>query len=246
MSKVPGEKPRSEWDQSWFDDEAAEKARLAGRRQSRGQFSAAFSQIDGAIDVSGDDNLDKLADKLRAFAGTSDRSPWGVDTKSAAKKLKVSQRTIQRWLKGENTPKAKHWKEIRDRSRQVATTKRGRAAAVQGARAHMSRGGFLAIRADSGPLRMADGGPTDDYKRVRNLEQGVTAEEANMMLDAYIEHGESGAVDALYEIFTNEDENKGYMETWGFDSLDSIELRSMAQGRLHTANQNLRSGKSKR
>lgn len=78
-----------------------------------------------------------------------------VNTAEAAKALKVSQRTVQRWLKGEHSPKPDTMTTLKTKARQAVTTKRGRERTVRRARENQQvpPGGVkVGVTAQQGPV----------------------------------------------------------------------------------------------
>ncbi|MEA5457318.1 XRE family transcriptional regulator [Sinomonas sp. JGH33] len=115
-----------------------------------------------------------------------------VDTRAASKALKVSQRTVQRWVKGTQAPKGENLSKLQKGSRKAATTKAGRAQAVQKQKksAFAQKGAKLTIRGNQGVPGTNVLGQT--YKRFRNASLQLTPQEYQDLLDAYAEGGDSG------------------------------------------------------
>ena len=98
----------------------------------RGKLFAALTGRQ--VDVSGTAGAD-LRGQLMAVGGPSGRTKSGIDLTKAAKGLGVSRRTVERWVKTEQTgdgqrPSPGHAKKLATKARQAATTKAGRKAAL--------------------------------------------------------------------------------------------------------------------
>ena len=94
-----------------------------------------------------------------------------ISTADAAKALGVSQRTVQRWLKGVHNPKQVVMDTLKKKARQAVTTKRGRQQMVRRARANQQipvGGVKVAVTGTQGPR---------DYSRDRTIQQKLTPEE---------------------------------------------------------------------
>ena len=122
----------------------------------RGKLFAALTGRQ--VDVSGTAGAD-LRGQLMAVGGPSGRTKSGIDLTKAAKGLGVSRRTVERWVKTEQTgdgqrPSPGHAKKLATKARQAATTKAGRKAALAGStvrQAVASRGARLSITGLQGP-----------------------------------------------------------------------------------------------
>lgn len=184
-------------------------------KNRRGLFFNAFTGRGGDVSGQGSGNI---REKLQAAFGTNRRG--SVDTKTAAQKLGVSQRTVQRWIttsgKETNRPSAKHLKTINDRSRQAATTKRGRRAIVNDLKAKNTRGKYVSIGAMQGPRKAGT-----EYFRDRDvtLPGPLTPQDTNMLLDAWAEGGDEAATQHLRDLYGDR-----YLDDWDFGEIYDINL----------------------
>lgn len=146
----------------------------------------------------------------------STRTISAVDTREAARRLGVTQRTVQRWLSGQNKPTSVHMKKIQTRSRQAATTKRGRERAVKRAirNAPPTRAVKVTVTGFQGPH-----GAREPYGRNRNAVHNLSAEEYQQFLQAYTEGGDSAA--AKYLELTFQDYAA---EGWTFKTIDNVHI----------------------
>lgn len=183
-----------------------------------------FSALTGRpADVSGRTTGD-VAGMLMAIGGPSNRTRSGIDLTRAAKVLGVSRRTAERWVATARTgtgqrPSPQRLKDLATRSRQAASTKRGRQAALAGSpvrQALTSRGGRLFITALQGP---PPSGPRET-KRNRVTDLALDPDEAAAMIDAWEKGGEQGFMSWAT---TKWDED--YLNDWEFARVDNIELR---------------------
>ncbi|MFK4299893.1 DNA-binding XRE family transcriptional regulator, partial [Arthrobacter sp. GAS37] len=142
----------------------------------------------------------------------------GVDTAKAAKSLGVTQRAVNYWLSGKYRPKVEVQKTIATKSRQAATTKRGRQRLVQHARAQMAKtknkSPQIFVVGNQGP-RNAD--PNYLRHRVTNLWQNLGPDDVDTFISAWEEGGETAALEWLTQAFGD-----SYLDEWGFESIDQI------------------------
>ena len=184
-------------------------------KKRRGLFFNAFTGRGGDVTGEGSGNI---REKLQAAFGTNRRG--GVDTKTAAQKLGVSQRTVQRWIttsgKETNRPSSKHLKTINQKSRQAATTKRGRRAIVNGLKSGSKHGKFVSIGAMQGPRKAGT-----EYFRDRDvtLPGPLSPDDTNMLLDAWAEGGDDAAMEQLRDLYGDR-----YLEDWDFGEIYDINL----------------------
>ncbi|MFK0074604.1 hypothetical protein [Arthrobacter woluwensis] len=184
---------------------------FSGRRGA--DTSGAAPQADASTEA----RVDQLRGQLIAAFGTNRRG--GVDTKAAAKALGVSQRSVNYWLAGKYKPSEQHQKTVQRRSRQAATTKRGRQRLAQDARNRLAK-----LPKGKTPQIFVVGvqGPNNaqaDYlrHRVTNIFQNLTPTDVDDFIKAWEEHGEQGAKDWLTNAYGSR-----YLEDWGFESIDKI------------------------
>lgn len=134
-----------------------------------------------------------VASKLMAAFGPSKRDSSRPDTAAAAKGLGVSQRQVQRWLKGENAPRADRVKSLDKRARQAMTTKTGRARSLKSAMAS----GHASMPPSKNSLTIAgyqgiSSDKTAGY-RMRECSVQMTAADLKDLQDTWVAHGDKGA-----------------------------------------------------
>lgn len=189
--------------------------------QLRGTLYSGFTGTTGANP--GVDPQD-ITGLLRTVGGTSPRTRTGIDLTRAARILGVSRRTVERWVRTEQTgigqrPSAAHRKTLLTRARQTASTKAGRRAALAAARtsqAAISRGAKLTISGMQGPT-------SKDYMRDRVTYSELTPEQLQAALDAYENGGDKGFMAwAAGHWDDRGDGQPGYMEDWRFGQVTRI------------------------
>ncbi|MDN5666872.1 MAG: helix-turn-helix domain-containing protein [Renibacterium salmoninarum] len=181
----------------------------------RNEFFKFFTGRDG--DVSGSPEADLHRSMVAAF-GTNRRG--GVNTAAAAKSLGVSQRAVNYWLKGTYKPNQEHLKKITTKSRQAATTKRGRQRLTSEIRVQIAKAKttpHLYVAGEQGPR---NGDVSYLRHRITNLWQNLTPD----MVEDFIETWEKGG-DAAATEWLNTAYSAGYLEDWGFASIESISLQ---------------------
>lgn len=191
------------------------------RKVNRGSVFAALTGR-GDSDVSGDPE-GSVAGMLRALVGSSPRT-GDVDTKAAAEALGVSRRRVQAWLKAEREGRrpgmrAPTREKIVRRSRQAATTKRGRRAALRDVRTRPRRRIVpikVRISGEQGPRRSGKG-----YARWRSTDRDLTPMQYEEMLAAYEEGGDDGVAAFLEDLWDSE-----YSADWGMFTIDAIEIHN--------------------
>ena len=150
------------------------------------------------------------------FPGKSDRYP--IATGLAAKKLGVSQGTVQRWIRGAQKPRATITKEITKRVRQTVTTQRGRSQLAKRAQAQRpDKTRTIRINALQGP----SDDPTDkDYvtERYANLE--MSPADQQQLYNAWVQGGDAGATDYLTSLYSNPDR---YVDGWQFHGIKGVQ-----------------------
>ncbi|WP_144662867.1 hypothetical protein [Paenarthrobacter nicotinovorans] len=181
----------------------------------RNAFFKFFTGREG--DTSGRADGDLKAQLVAAY-GTNKRG--GVDTAKAAKSLGVSQRAVNYWLQGRYKPNTDHRKTIATKSRQAATTKRGRQRLADFARkqpAAKNKAPQIYVMGLQGPRNAQN-----EYlrHRITNLWQNLSQNDINDFIDVWAEGGEDAALDWLQNAFST-----GYLDEWGFKSIDSISFQ---------------------
>lgn len=185
----------------------------------RGKVFTALTGSDA--DVSGQTGGD-LRRMLMAVGGASRRTRSGIDLTKAAKTLGVSRRTVERWVKTEQTgagqrPSAQHLKSLAGKARRAATTKSGRRAALAGStmrQAITGRGARLSITGLQGPHAAGR-----DYMRKRTTQLELDPADAEAMLNAWEDGGEKGFMAWATGHWGNE-----YLDDWKFDDVDGIDI----------------------
>lgn len=190
---------------------------------SRGQlFSALTGRPEGGVSASG-----SLRDKLDAAYGRNARG--GIDTRSAAKDLGVSQRTVQRWIAGEGkqriaAPRPSVAKALDTKARQSASTKGGRARAVAAFRSSAAgrsmakKGGVITVSANQGP------GKGPGYQRWRTVDIPTSLFDGSNQMDALWGAYEAGGDAAARAVIA--DLAQDYCAGWEFGEVGSIDIRS--------------------
>lgn len=176
----------------------------------------AFANTD-STDTTG--SGEDLLGMLRAIGGTSNRTKSGIDLTRVAQRMGVSRRTVERWAKSGETgqgqrPSADHFKSLTRRSRQAASTQRGRKTTVRtsGVRASLAKGASVAIKATQGPTAAGQ-----EYRRPRTTAVDLTPEEAQAMVDAYEQGGQKGFLGWATNHWDTE-----YLDGWGFDPEEPV------------------------
>lgn len=124
--------------------------------------------------------------------GERARTKSGIDLTRAAEQLGVSRRTVERWLKAEETgtgqrPSAAHAKTLATKARQAASTQRGRRDSL----AHSGIRGDVAQGTTAVQL-LGRQGIDSDYISRRHSAPRLEPHDALAMLDAWERGGEKG------------------------------------------------------
>ncbi|MGC5225408.1 hypothetical protein ACPW96_22825 [Micromonospora sp. DT81.3] len=148
------------------------------------------------------------------FPGPSDRFP--IATKLAAEKLGVSQRTVQRWSRGAQTPRTEITKEITKRVRQAVTTKRGRAQLAKRMTAQLpNKIRTIRVQALQGP----SSDPLDkDYVTDRYSNFEMSPDEQQRLYDAWVQGGDTAATDYLAGLYDTR-----YVDGWQFHGIKGVD-----------------------
>ncbi len=157
---------------------------------------------------------------LSTLYSTSRRGESVIDTRAAAKGLGVSQRTVQRWLKADAKPAGVNLQKLTKKSRQAATTKRGRAATIR-------RTANPDFRKNCAKVEIRGWmGPSDDpqYKRNRRAMQNLTPEQYEGLLDAYAQGGDEAAMAYVQSVF-----HDSYVDDFRFNTVDRFDLHSLSE-----------------
>lgn len=169
-----------------------------------------------AGDVSGRVDPSLVREQLIAAYGPGRRGA-AIDTRAAAKDLGVTQRTVERWIAAEgrqrSTPKLASLRRLAGRSRQAATTKAGRSAAV----ARMRNTSQGKNKANFGGRLTIDGyqGPKG-YPRIRAITLDLPPDQVEAMWSAY----EAGGQKALLEWVNGRGDE--YVQGWSVNRLDDL------------------------
>ena len=183
---------------------------LDAERSSSAWKSTAFSFVTGR--AGGAFDGDSRAQLIAAF-GASERDPARPDVKAAAKALKVSPRSVQRWIAGGGIS-PRHAKTLRTKARQAMTTRRGRERAVRSMGALQAPRGKNAIRI--GGIQGVTTGDTGNY-RPRETKVQVSAFDLERLQQLWVDHGEAGAEAWLHAHF-----DQHYQSGWHFQSISDI------------------------
>ncbi len=199
----------------------ADDARAAAERaaKQRNAVFEAFTRQEATL-TGGGEGAPGVVRMLRSLYSTTrsvkaeggaERMITSISTKEAARRLGVSQRTVQRWIKGQHNPSATVMKKLSTKARQAVTTKRGRAQAVRRAIANQkptANGVRVRVSGMQGPK---------DYSRMRDIGQKLTPEEYEGLQHAYMEGGDRGALDFLENVLSDK-----YVENWNIDYLTGL------------------------
>lgn len=187
---------------------------------TRGQLFSALTGRSGAGLAPGA----SIRDKLTTAFGSNRKG--NVDTRTAAKELGVSQRTVQRWIAGEgrqrSAPKPATANVIDTKARQAATTKRGRSRAVDAMRKsslgrQMSRGGgTITVRANQGP------GSGVGYQRWRSVMIPITTSDGSNHMDQLWAAYEAGGDAAARAVI--DDLAQDYCAGWQFGEVQDFSI----------------------
>lgn len=179
-----------------------------------------FTALTGRhADVSGKTDGD-LAGMLLAVGGPSSNTQSGVDLTKAAKALGVSRRTVERWMKTSQTgtgqhPSPGHAKTLAAKSRQAATTKAGRLAALGGGQPIGPRGARVSITGVQGPVAA---GKT--YLRFRTTQLDLDPADAQAMIDAWVQGGDKG-----FMTWAKNHWDAEYVPDWDFSTVDQLDVQ---------------------
>ncbi len=184
--------------------------------------SKIFAALTGqqSADVSGKADGD-LAGMLLAIGGPSSRTQSGIDLSKAASALNVSRRTVERWVRTAQTgsgqrPSAAHATTLATRSRQAATTRAGRIAALGGRRQPLGpRGARVSVTGLQGPRAAGKG-----YLRQRMTQVDLDPADAQAMIDAWVAGGDKG-----FMTWARDHWDQEYVAGWDFSSIDQLEVQ---------------------
>jgi len=187
----------------------------------RGTLFSAFSGNTG--DVSGSTDAD-VHGMLMAIGGPG-KTKSGIDLTAAANELGVTRRTVERWVTtaGErNKLRGANLSKVVAKSRQAATTQKGRRRAVARIRNTGGPGGSSTARYGSKITLKGTQGPAaagKDYLRDRSISLQLDPESAQGMFDAYAEGGDKGFVGWM-EGYAGDT----YVDGWSIGSIDSFQI----------------------
>lgn len=150
---------------------------------------------------------------LQNVYGTVKDGEIHVDTRKVAQYMKVSQRTVQRWMKGTNVPSADHKKSLTKKSRQTITTKRGRARSLKQATKQASQA-KKPVTVNVAGLQ----GPRG-YERDRNSKKEISPEEYEQLLASYADGGDPAALEYLTGIYSDR-----YVDDWHFGDVSGFRI----------------------
>ena len=142
----------------------------------------------------------------------------------AAKSLGVTVRTVERWLKGDHSPRKATMDTLKTKARQAVTTKRGRQQMVRRARANQKISGSWVKVAVSGQQ-----GPTDawdpHYGRDRTIQQTITPEEYENFRNAWATGGDVAAREYLEAVLSAR-----YVPDWKIGRITSMSVNGVDAG----------------
>lgn len=147
--------------------------------------------------------------------GGGERQITSISTAEAARRLGVTPRTVQRWIAGQHKPSAATMNKLTKKARQAVTTKRGRAQALRRAISNQkptANGVRVRVSGMQGP-------GSKEYSRLRDIGQKLTPEEFEGLQHAYMEGGDSGALNFLENVLSDK-----YVESWNIDYLTSLQF----------------------
>lgn len=189
---------------------AALPSLLESERASAAWKETAFTFVTGR--AGGSYEGDSRAQLIAAF-GASARDASRPDVKAAAKALKVSPRSVQRWVSGGGIS-SRHAKTLRTRARQAMTTKRGRERAARASGALQPPKGRNALK-----IGGMQGVTTGDFGNYRPRETKVQVDPADLehLQQLWIEHGAGGAEAWLHLHY-----DQHYQAGWHFQTISEI------------------------
>lgn len=158
------------------------------------------------------------------YPGRNERQP--VDTATAAKRFKVSQRTMQRWIKDDRIPHEDQLKKLRTRTRQTVTTKRGRAQTAKRMAATAEKPDatrrIITIHGLQGPTTNPNSTGSDRPRYGKaNLE--MTPDQQAALYEAYANGGAEAAEQYLTSAY-----DAGYVAGWHFHGIDGISWKNVS------------------
>lgn len=187
-------------------------------REKLNQRQVMFEAITGTKNSAAAGQSGSVRGMLQGLYGTTRNGQPAVDTREAARRLKVSQRTVQRWLKNDNTPTTDHLKSIEKKSRQAVTTKRGRARAIRRAAATQpstKEGIKVTVHGSQGPRGY--------IRDNRNATQKLTSQEHEGLLNAYAVGGDEAALNYLTGIYSG-----NYVDDWQFNQVTDFRMNGLS------------------
>lgn len=174
-------------------------------------------------------------DMLMTRFGTERRGEQRVDTREAAQRLGVSQRTVQRWLHDNRMPAGDtHTKLTRMVRRQAQKDAVRRAVATSPTRnaAYQERGASVTISGWQGPDASRRSGESGarrtDYFRDRLATVTIPPAAYERLFDVYAEQGADGVRDHLLPYFDEQ-----YAGSWQIDTIDEFRFGDPDPNRLH-------------
>lgn len=162
------------------------------------------------VDVSG--RPGNVRAQLMTLGGPSAKTKSGIDLTAAANKLGLQRRTLERWVGGQQKPRATNAKTLATKAKQVASTKAGRSQVADQVRSRTSRGGRVSIKGWQGP-------GAKDYYRKRTTEVDLDPDQMEAMVGAWESGGDKGLMGWLTDHYDEE-----YLGDWGFDTVDEFGL----------------------
>lgn len=163
------------------------------------------------------------AELLRALF-PSTKNPSGVDTRAAAAHYDRSPASIRRWINGVNAPTPDARQRLQREARQLATTQRGRAAALRKHAGILNRTdrnrARIAVDGIQGPKTQDPSARQGAYLRKRTTTVELSWEQYDQFVDAYIRGGQEAAQETLLGHLRS----KGYPDDFGFAEIHGLGL----------------------
>ena len=153
---------------------------------------------------------------LETIGGRSEHSKSGIKRREAARRLKVSEGTVRRWVNQGKVPQEATAAKLRQQARRMTNTKRGRQAATRqmAASGTFNRPMRVDVIANQGPRGHGQG----DYKRDRRTYFDLSADEAQDFFQSYIDGGDQAA-----QSFAEQLLSERYVEDWQIDDFNVVD-----------------------
>lgn len=158
----------------------------------------------------------EVASLLETIGGRSEHSKSGINLREAARRLKVSEGTVRRWVNQGKVPNEHTATKLRQQARRMTNTKRGRQAATRqmAASGAFNRPMRVDVIANQGPRGHGQG----DYKRDRRTYFDLSADEAQDFFQSYIDGGDQAAQSYAEQLLSQR-----YVEDWQLDDFNVVD-----------------------